>query len=402
MANDPGVARDPYRPNADWDAVERSVRSVTDEILDVSHQIHGNPELCYEERFAHGLLCDRLESHGFAVARSVGGTDTAFVATKGTGAVAVGIVLEYDALPGLGHGCGHNIIAAAGYGAALGAAQHLAEGCKLVVLGCPAEEGGGGKIGMIDAGAFDGLSAAMMVHPASWDLELMESIAIQELQATYHGRAAHAAATPQEGLNALDAAVLGYMGVAALRQHIRPEERVHGVFTNGGDKPNIVPDRAATQWYVRSATLASLEPLVARVSDSLAAGAAATGCAVEIEHVGKPYAEIRNNRALIDLYAAAAHRTGRTVMASTPGRSVMGSTDMGNVSQVVPSIHPMVSITADGFSIHTPEFASAACSAAGDRAAVDAAVAMALCCVELWANPAERNAVASEFADRVG
>ena len=223
----------------------------------VSREIHAHPELAYEEHFAHDVLTEAITGAGLPVTSHAYGLDTAFVSVTGPGdGPLVAVLCEYDALPGIGHACGHNIIAAAGLGAGLAAAVIAdALGGRVMILGTPAEEGGGGKQKLIDAGAFDGVLAAMMVHPASSDLPTMAAIAIQNLTVRYFGRAAHAAASPWQGTNALDAAVLGYMNVAALRQHILPTERIHGIFLRAGDKPNIVPDYAEAFWYVRSKNL---------------------------------------------------------------------------------------------------------------------------------------------------
>jgi amidohydrolase len=242
-------------------------------LVEVSHDIHDHPELGFVERYAHDRLASVLEAEGLATERGAFGVDTAFRATAGRGRNTVAVLCEYDALPGLGHACGHNIIAAAGLGAGLALATVAdAAGGGLVVLGTPAEEGGGGKIVLAERGAFDGIDAALMVHPADADLQWMSTLALHQVDVVYEGQAAHAAAFPWDGRNALDAAVLGYLGVAALRQHLRPGERVHGIITDGGERANIVPRRAAMEWIVRSPTLAGLEALKARVLTCLQAG----------------------------------------------------------------------------------------------------------------------------------
>ncbi|HEY7626946.1 MAG TPA: M20/M25/M40 family metallo-hydrolase, partial [Ilumatobacteraceae bacterium] len=247
-------------------AVCAEVDRLADQLLHASHEIHAHPELNFEEHFAHDLLVDQLRAAGLDATAHAYDVDTAFEASAGTDGFNVAVLCEYDALPGIGHACGHNIIATAGLGAGLAAATvAAAAGGRLRIMGTPAEEGGGGKIEMARRGAFDAVDAAMMVHPADADLIAMDTIALQELHIRYHGKAAHAAAAPWDGRNALDAAVLGYMNVAALRQHIRPTERVHGVITHGGDKANIVPKETAMEWIVRSATIDSLQPLKERV-----------------------------------------------------------------------------------------------------------------------------------------
>ena len=368
-------------------------------LLDVSHDIHSHPELNYEEHYAHDRLCAELDRAGLAPVRHAYGVDTAFRADAGRAGATVGVLLEYDALPEIGHACGHNIIAAAGLGAGLALAG-LADraGGRVAILGTPAEEGGGGKILMAREGAFDGLDAAMMIHPADADLVSMDTIAVQQLRVEYAGAAAHAAAAPHLGRNALDAAVLGYLGVSTLRQHIGPRERVHGIFTKAGDKPSIVPKEAAMHWYVRSDTIASLQPLKARVSASLEAGALATGCSCRCEWDGLTYSDMRDNPAIVDSYVRNAGNLGRTVQDPTlAGRRVVGSTDMGNVSYLVPSIHPMIKVAPDGVAIHTEAFAAAAAGPQGDRAVLDGAKAMAMTAIDLWVDADLRHAARAAF-----
>jgi len=241
------------------------------------------------------------------------------------------------------------------------------------------------------------VDAALMVHPAGGDLRRMDVIAIHRVLATYHGQSAHAAAFPWKGRNALDAAVLGYVNVAALRQHIRPNERIHGVFTDGGDKPNIVPARAAAEWYVRAGDVGRLETLKARVVACLEAGALAAGCTMELDWQEPVYADMRDNLPIVDLYAANAGTLGRRVSDPDAGFSVVGSTDMGNVSYVVPSIHPMIAVSPPNISIHTPEFADYARGAAGDAAVLDGAKAMAMTIADLWLRPEALEAASAAF-----
>ena len=382
------------------------VRKRTGVLIDASHDIHANPELNYAEHFAHDRLTDLLEQEGLRVERHAFGLDTAFAARAGTTGPTIAVLCEYDALPGIGHGCGPNIIATAGLGAGLAAAALAEEaGGQVVVLGTPAEEGGGGKIRMARAGAFDGIDAAMMVHPAGFDLTRMQAIAVQEVVATYTGEAAHAAAFPHRGRNALDAAVLGYVNVAALRQHIRPEERIHGVFLEAGEKPNIVPSRASTEWMVRASSIRALGPLKDRVGACLEAGAAAAGCEVDLQWKDVVYADMLDNELMVDLYRANSTQLGRTPIEPDPRYVVVGSTDMGNVSYVVPSIHPMIQAAPPGTPIHTPEFATHAGSGLGDDAVVHGATAMAWTVADLWLGDGILDAVKAEFAatiERVG
>ena len=364
--------------------IQEEVDQRADLLLDVSHRIHEQPELLFEETFAAGLLASALGTDAGAY-----GLRTAFEARAGDGnGPTVAVICEYDALPGIGHGCGHNVIAAAGLGAGLAAAALAdAAGGRLVVLGTPAEEGGGGKVLMAERGAFDGLDAALMVHPAGADLTEADVIAIATWRVEYSGRGAHAAAAPHLGRNALDAMVLGYNAVAALRQHIAPTDRIHGVFTEAGEKPNIVPDRAVAEWYVRSATLTSLEPLKDRVMACLEAGAAAAGCEMTVRPTCPEYSDLRTNPVLIDLYRTNSEALGRPVPVPTAATRVVASTDMGNVSYLVPSIHPMIAVSPPGVALHTAEFARWAGSAEGDRAVLDGAKAMAMTVVDLWLTP---------------
>jgi amidohydrolase len=373
-----------------------------DLLLDVSHQIHAHPELNYEERFAHELLTGVLEREGLDVTPSARGVDTAFEARAGSDGALVAVVCEYDALPGIGHACGHNIIAAAGLGAGLAAAALAGElGGRVVVVGSPAEEGGGGKVPLIEGGTFEGVDAALMVHPADADLLAMDVVALHQLHATYTGEAAHAAAAPHKGRNALDAAVLGYVNVAALRQHIESGERVHGIIAEGGDRPNIVPHRTRSEWIVRSTTVAGLDDLKARVLACLQAGADAAGCEMHVDWQDPVYADMIDNAAIVERYRANAGALGRIVRAPSATARVIGSTDMGNVSYAVPSIHPMIQVAPPGVPIHTPAFAGFAAGPEGDRAVIDGAKALAWTVADLWLDAGLRDRARTEWSEQV-
>jgi amidohydrolase len=310
------------------------------------------------------------------------------------------VCLEYDALPGVGHACGHNIIATAGLGASLAAASLAGDaGGRVRILGTPAEERGGGKEVAIRGGALEGVDLAMMIHPADHDLLWMDAIAVVEYDVEFHGKASHAAAFPQLGFNALDAAVLSYSNVAALRQHIEDTDRIHGIFIKGGDRPNIVPEHTQMSWMIRSLTREGLEPLRDRVTRCFDAGALATGCTCSYEQAFPPYDEVLDNQTMLGLYAANVAALGRP--ASKPGpKRVVGSTDMGNVSKVVPSIHPMIQVAPPGISIHSHEFAKHARSSAGDEAVILGAKAMAMTIADLWADAAAVDKAKQELADR--
>ena len=369
------------------------------ELLDVSHRIHARPELCFEEHHAHDLLTGVVSGHGLAVQRGAYGLDTAFEARAGEGGgPVVAVVCEYDALPGIGHACGHNIIAASGLGAGLALAALATEtGGRVAVMGTPAEEGGGGKEIMLQAGAFADADAAMMVHPANHELKVFHAVAVQRLNARYTGAAAHAAAAPEKGRNALDAAVLGYNAVAALRQHIRDDERIHGIFIDGGAKANIVPVTAAAEWYVRSTNLETLEPLKERVAACLRAGADAAGCEMDLEWADPAYADMNDNPALLDRYLANLGEVGRAPV-SDPAARVVGSTDMGNVSYAVPSIHPMIKVAPDDVAIHTPVFAEYARGPTGDAAVIDGAKVLAMTALDCWLDASVMSSARAAFA----
>ena len=367
-------------------------------LISVSHEIHDHPEQNYEEVFASELLTRTANGLGVPVELGAFDCSTGFSGDVGTGPT-VCIMSEYDALPEIGHGCGHNIIAAAGLGSAIALASIAKDsGGRVRYMGTPAEEGGGGKILMARNGALTGVDLAMMVHPADADLATIDAIALQQLLVEYSGQESHAAAAPHLGRNALDAAVLGYMAVATLRQHILPTERVHGIFLKSGDKPNIVPSEASSEWYVRSDNVTSLAALKPRVLAALESGAHACGCSVSHEWIGAAYADMVTNNTMGTMYARNALRLGRTVTDPRQGgHRVVGSTDMGNVSHLVPSIHPMIASAPTGTSIHTKQFAQFARSPMADQAVLDGAKAMAMTAIDYWTSPERQVAVAAEF-----
>ena len=367
-------------------------------LISVSHEIHDHPEQNYEEVFASELLTRTANGLGVPVELGAFDCATGFSGDVGTGPT-VCIMSEYDALPEIGHGCGHNIIAAAGLGSAIALASIAKDsGGRVRYMGTPAEEGGGGKILMARNGALTGVDLAMMVHPADADLATIDAIALQQLLVEYSGQESHAAAAPHLGRNALDAAVLGYMAVATLRQHILPTERVHGIFLKSGDKPNIVPSEASSEWYVRSDNVTSLAALKPRVLAALESGAHACGCSVSHEWIGAAYADMVTNNTMGTMYAHNALRLGRTVTDPRQGgHRVVGSTDMGNVSHLVPSIHPMIASAPTGTSIHTKQFAQFARSPMADKAVLDGAKAMAMTAIDYWMSPERQVAVAAEF-----
>ena len=375
------------------------VDRLRDELQRVSRAIHAQPELAFEERAAARLLVDTLRSAGLEVEAGAYGLETAFASEFGAGEACVAVLAEYDALPEIGHACGHNLIAASGVGAglALAALGDRLPG-RVRILGTPAEERGCGKELMARQGALDGVDAAMMMHPSSVNLVNMPCVCLAELDVTYRGQAAHAAAMPERGVNALDALVIAYQAVAALRQHIRATERVHGIITDGGQAPNVVPERASGRFYVRAASAEELEPLKARVEGCFRAGAAATGADLQLEWGAADYLDIRFNAALAERFRVNAESLGREFfpIEKLPA-SLQGSTDMGNVSHRVPSIHPMLASAPLHCTIHNAEFEKWAGSEKGDEAAIDGAKSLAMTAIDFLTDPDLRERARSLF-----
>ena len=377
-----------------------AIDAMADELLALSHAIHDEPELALEEHKAAKRLSDAVEGHGLPVQRGAFGLETAYVSEFGKpDGPSIGILSEYDALPGVGHACGHNIIATSGLGAALALAK-LADRLpgRVRYLGTPAEERFGGKEIMAREGAFDRVDAAMMMHPASLDLVSMPCIAISEVEATYFGRAAHASAMPYRGLNALDAVVTAYQSIAQLRQHIRQTERIHGIITDGGLAANIVPERAGCRFYVRAADAHDLAALKKRVHACFEGAATATGCRLELLWGNTDYLDLKTNWPMAGAFERNAEALGREFFPLKdipPGFA--GSTDMGNVSHRVPSIHPMFAVAPSEVIIHNAEFARWAASERGDRAVLDGAKALAMTALDLMCDVPLLTRVKSDF-----
>jgi amidohydrolase len=380
--------------------VAAAVDAMRGELLSLSHAIHGEPELALQEFKSSERLASAVSKHDIAVARETFGLKTSYLAEFGKErGPSIAILSEYDALPGIGHACGHNIIATTGYGAAI-ALSKLGSRLpgRVRYLGTPAEERFGGKEIMAREGAFERTDAAMMIHPSNLNLLTMPCIAIAEVEAVYHGRAAHASAMPYRGLNALDAVVTAYQSIAQLRQHIRNTERIHGIITEGGMAANIVPERAACRFYVRAADSHELAPLKARVQSCFEAGAIATGCRLELKWGDCDYLDLKTNWPMAQAFEKNAMALGREfVAASTLPPGYAGSTDMGNVSHRVPSIHPMLSVAPPGVIIHNPEFARWAASEKGDDAVIEGAKALAMTALDLMAEPELLKSARSDF-----
>ena len=322
---------------------------------------------------------------------------TAFRGEWGHGATTIAICAEYDALPEIGHACGHNLIATTGVGSAVALTKALDPGdARIVILGTPAEEGNGGKIPMIKAGAFEGVDVAMMAHPGPVDLAESPMLGVAHVDVEYRGKAVHASVFPEQGINALDALVTAYQSIAQLRQHIRRDARLHGIVTYGGEAPNIVPERAKGAFYVRALKPWYLEELKQRVRACFEAGALATGCTVTMDwHEESEYAPMKNNRPMVEVYRRNAEDLGRTFIELRDLTS--GSSDMGNVSQVVPSIHPTFSVGAPKLT-HSPEFTAVAATDAAHENMVSVAKALAMTGVELALDPELVRLAKADFA----
>lgn len=354
-------------------------------LVELSHRIHAHPELKFEEVRASGWTAEVLADGGFDLEAGVCDLPTAFVARAGSGPLHVAICAEYDALPVIGHACGHNVIAAAAAGAGLALAP-LADdlGLTISVLGTPGEEGGGGKVLLLERGAFEGVHAAMMIHPGPVDCLMPAVTAVAHVDVECTGVASHAAAAPERGVNAADALVIAQTAIGLLRQHLRPTDQVHGVVTHGGDAANVIPARASGRWMFRARTIDELAELRPRVERCFEAGALATGASVEILDVAPPYSHMDHDLELATLFAEIAGEHGRTF---SRDREMTFSTDMGNVSLAVPSIHPCLAIESGGATIHQPAFAGAAVDASADRCVLDGALLMALTTIAAATGP---------------
>jgi amidohydrolase len=380
------------------DAISEAVDRLADELETLSKKIHDNPELAYKEVKACGWLSEFLGKQGFKVEQGVGGVETAFRATIETGeGPTVAILCEYDALPGIGHACGHNVIATsgAGAGAALAAVKGQLPKGRIQVIGTPAEEGGGGKVKLIKAGVFKEVDAAMMIHGFDRTLLHQDLLGIVRATLEFKGKASHASADPWEGVNALDACVQTYNAVSMLRQQVRPDCRIHGIITNGGAAPNIIPEYASAIFYVRAPSIDTMWELYRRVIACAEGAAKASGCELQVTQHDSVYEPMKSSRVLLDLFKANMTSVGLTEGVAVPDRK--GSSDVGNVSQVLPTIQPMIGIAPEGMAIHTREFADAAIKPLARQGMVAAAKTMAMTTFDLLAEPALVKTAKKEF-----
>ena len=384
-------------------SVEDAVRRRRDDLVELSHAIHAEPELAFAEHRSCAKTQALVAEYGFEITATPGGLDTAFRADFGSGPLVIGICAEYDALPGIGHACGHNIIAASAVGTALALAEVADElGLTVVLIGTPAEEAGGGKVLLLNAGTFDDIAATVMLHPGPLDIAAARSLALSQVQVGYHGREAHAAVAPYLGINAADAVTVAQVAIGLLRQQLAPGQLVHGIVTDGGQATNVIPAFAALRYTMRANDKASLHALEDRMAACFTAGALGTGCEYQVEETEPPYDELKPDKWLADTFRAEMLRLGRDpVPADVEAALPLGSTDMGNVTQVMPGIHPIVGIEANGASVHQPAFAAAAAGPSADKAVVEGAIMLARTVVSLAETPAERDRVLQLQARRV-
>ncbi len=366
------------KPPADA-VLSAAVQRHGDRLLALSHSIHAEPELSFAEHRSAARVAALVEAEGFVVERGAAGLETAFTASYGSGDLVVGLCAEYDALPEVGHACGHNIIAAASTGAAI-ALRDVADrlGITVLLVGTPAEESGGGKVLLLERGVFDGVAMAMMVHPAPEETCAASSLAVADVELRYAGKESHAAAAPQLGRNAADALTVAQVALGLLRQHLEERQMLHGIVTRGGAAPNIVPAAAAAQYYLRAPDVDSLRRPEARARDCFAAGALATGCTWGLTESSPVYTALVPDAWLAATYRTVVSRLGRMALRPSEERELRsGSTDMGNVTRVLPAIHPTVAIDCGDAVNHQPEFAAACVSPSADRAVCDGALALA-------------------------
>jgi len=382
--------------------VEDTVQRLRGDLIELSHSIHAEPELAFDEYRSCAKTQALVAERGFAITAQPGGLDTAFRADFGSGSLVIGICAEYDALPGIGHACGHNIIAASAVGTALALADVADElDLTVVLIGTPAEEAGGGKVLLLEAGTFDDLAATVMLHAGPLDIARARSLALSQVAVGYVGREAHAAVAPYLGLNAADAITIAQVAIGLLRQQLAPGQMVHGIVTNGGQATNVIPARTEMEFTMRANDSESLRGLEGRMSDCFLAGAVATGCDHEVRETEPSYLELTPDQWLADVFRAEMVRVGRSpVGAEIEAAFPLGSTDMGNVTHVMPGIHPIVGIDAGGASVHQPGFATAAGGPSADKAVIEGAIMLARTVVSLAETPSERDRVLQLQAER--
>ncbi len=364
--------------------VKASLDKLIPSLEEVSDWMYENPELGFEEYKTSEHLINYMRSNGLEVKTPVGGLDTAFSSSIGSSGPLVVLCVEYDALPEIGHACGHNIIATSSIGAGI-ALKEIAEDLKIRVkiLGTPAEEGGGGKIVLLDEGEFEDASCSMMIHPAPYNVANPTLTTIQQYKVEFFGKDAHAAGAPEEGINALDAQIQLFVNVSTFRQQLPRTNRMHGVIVDGGFKPNIIPSYTSSEWYLRALNGEDLDVLQKKFMNFVEAAALSTGCTFKTQSPDYRYSEVLNNKVMYDLFIENSKDVGREMLYEDSSLQGLGSTDMGNVSLAMPSIHPMLSIDAGKAVNHQPEFAAATITKGGHKAIFDGAYSMAATIVDL-------------------
>lgn len=366
---------------------ENAVRSAKGQLTSLARALHEDPEAGWQEHRSSQRVARELDTSGFTVTRPYLGLETAFhaVSSSTSPRMRIAFMAEYDALPALGHACGHNLIASSSVGAAIGLSQVAEDlGATVEVFGTPAEEGGGGKIELLERGAFDGLDLAMMVHPGPVDVARARPLAVAHWAVRFTGKAAHASSFPTEGINAADAFTIAQVAIGLLRQHLPDTARVHGVVLEAGTAPNSVPAFARGRWYVRAASLKELEVTEQRVLACFEAAAHATGCIFEWEPESRPYAEFQHDEQALEFYERNAQAVGRKFQPNAPGAEMAtASTDMGNVSHHVPAIHPYIGLDCYPVLNHQREFANHTVGPVAEEALIDGAIAMAWTAIDV-------------------
>jgi len=361
--------------------IQESIDQQSDHIIKIAKEIHAKPEIGNEEVFASGLLADYLRENGFDVQQGVAGHDTSFYAVRDSGieGPTIAFLAEYDALPGLGHACGHNIIGTTSVAAGIALSEVLEEtGGKVVVLGTPAEEGGpngSAKGSFVRHGFLDNVDVALMIHPSGKTSLTSPTLAVDPLDFHFYGQAAHASGSPEKGINALDSVIQLFNGINALRQHVTPDVRIHGIITHGGDAPNIVPEYASARFYIRADTWAKTEAVSTRIRAIAEGAALTTGAIVKIERFQNEVQDFVLNNVLDSVLHEELETYGEVVHTERAGG--LGSTDAGNVSYAVPTAHPYIKIGPDDLVAHTNEFREASNSDLGYKGLVTGAKALA-------------------------
>lgn len=378
--------------------VLKLTEGIKEELIELSEYIFDNPELGHEEFKACKAHVELLKIHGFEVEEEYLGIKTAFKATYDSGkeGPSIAFLSEYDALPGIGHGCGHNLLGTTSTGAGIVLSKTIGDlKGKVIVFGTPAEETSGAKVAMTDKGSFDDVDVAMAVHPGSEHSKSGASLAMEALQFTFKGKSAHAAAYPEKGINALDGAINTFVNINALRQHIKPSARIHGIIKDGGKAANIVPDLAIAQFYVRAETKTYLKELIEKVKNCAKGAAMASGAELEIINYEESYDNLVTNNTLQDIYCKRLKDTG--VEEIQEARQSFGSLDMGNVSHVTPTIHPYFKITNDDISAHTTEFAQATKTNLAYDSMAQTIAALTLTAIDILQNKELLNDIKEEF-----